>query len=135
MDKPATQWMLEPIRKYATFSGRARRKEYWWFILFSILVAVPLTVVDMVIFGAERISAYGIGPFGGIFSLALLIPSLAVSVRRLHDRDKSGWWLLLGLIPLIGGVILFIWYVSRGTVGPNSYGPDPMAPDVAGVFD
>jgi uncharacterized membrane protein YhaH (DUF805 family) len=127
--------MIEPIRKYATFSGRAPRREYWWFMLFSVLLVIGLTIVDVAIIGEERMLAYGTGPFTAIASLALLLPSIAVAVRRLHDRDKSGWWLLLAFVPLIGGIILFIWYVLRGTEGPNSYGPDPLARDVAGVFD
>jgi uncharacterized membrane protein YhaH (DUF805 family) len=128
MEKTATQWMVEPIRKYATFGGRARRAEYWWFFVFNLIVSIVLAIVDMVVFGSEWLKSYGgIGPLGAIFSLALLVPGLAVSVRRLHDRDKSGWFLLIGLIPLVGGIILLVWFVQRGTVGDNRFGPDPVA--------
>lgn len=128
MEKSATQWMTEPLRKYATFSGRARRKEYWWYQLFAGLVVVGLTIVDSMLFEFDRIADYGgAGPLVGLAALALIVPSIAVSVRRLHDLDKSAWYLLIGLIPLIGGIILFIWYVSRGTVGDNGFGSDPLA--------
>ncbi len=127
MDKSATQWMIEPLRKYATFSGRARRKEYWWFALFTGLVSMVCTIGDFIIMGADEMFVYGGGPLLGIASLALILPSLAVTVRRLHDRDRSGWFILLGLLPLVGVIILFIWYVSRGTIGDNRFGPDPLA--------
>ncbi|WP_439534463.1 DUF805 domain-containing protein [Polymorphobacter sp.] len=129
MDRSALQWALEPLRKFATFSGRARRAEYWWFSLFVMLIAIALTAVDFMLVGAERLEEYGIGPLGGLFSLALVIPGLAASIRRLHDRDKSGWWLLWGLLPVIGGLILLIQYVQRGTVGDNRFGPDPVPAD------
>jgi uncharacterized membrane protein YhaH (DUF805 family) len=127
MEKSVTQWMVEPIRKYATFSGRARRAEYWWFGVFVALVVFGLTMVDMLLIGADAMAEYGAGPLTGLFSLAIIIPSIAVTVRRLHDRDKSGWWLLWGLLPLIGALILFIQYVQRGTVGDNRYGADPIS--------
>lgn len=125
MDRPATWWMIEPLRKYADFSGRARRREYWWFTLFVMVATVPLAILDVIVFG-ERVATYGAGPLTGIFTLALLLPSLGVSVRRMHDRDKSGWFLLLGVIPLIGGLILLFQFVQRGTVGDNRFGADPV---------
>jgi uncharacterized membrane protein YhaH (DUF805 family) len=127
MDKSATQWMVEPIRKYASFSGRARRAEYWWFSLFLALGSFVLAILDSIVFGVATVADYGIGPLGGLFSLGLIIPSIAVSFRRLHDLDRSAWWLLLGLIPLIGALVLLFWYVQRGTVGDNRFGPDPLA--------
>jgi uncharacterized membrane protein YhaH (DUF805 family) len=127
MDKSAIQWMVEPFRKYASFSGRARRAEYWWFTLFVALVIAGLTIVDTMIIGMESIETYGIGPLGALFSLALLLPSLALTVRRLHDRDKSGWWILWALLPLIGGLILLYQYVQRGTIGDNRFGADPIS--------
>ncbi len=126
MDKPATQWMIEPLRKYATFSGRARRKEYWWFALFTTMLSGVLAAVDTMMIGAEKFIEYGTGPLLGMASLALIVPTLAVAARRLHDRDKSGWWLLLGLIPFVGAIILFVWFVQRGTIGANRYGADPV---------
>lgn len=117
-------WYLKALRNYVGFSGRARRTEYWMFFLINMLVSVALVFVDRA-FGT--LSESGIGTLGLIYSLALLLPSLAVGVRRLHDRDKSGWWLLLGLLPLIGGIILLVWFVIDGDVGDNRFGPDPKA--------
>jgi uncharacterized membrane protein YhaH (DUF805 family) len=127
MDKPASYWMFEPLRKYASFSGRARRREYWWFEVFTALVVAALTIVDGFIVGWDMIGVYGLGPLGAIAVLAFFLPNLAVSVRRLHDRDKSGWWLLITLVPLIGFLFLFYNYISAGTPGDNRFGPDPKA--------
>lgn len=110
------------FNKYATFSGRSARSEYWWWVLFTIIVSLVLGFVDAALFGA-RMGQVGI--IGGIYSLATLIPSLAVSVRRLHDIAKSGWWLLIAFIPLIGAIVLIYWFVQRGTVGQNNFGQDP----------
>ncbi|WP_374971182.1 DUF805 domain-containing protein [Terrabacter sp. BE26] len=104
-------------QKYATFSGRARRSEYWFFYLFSILVTGVLNVL-MAVTGAKAISYLAI-----LFGLALLIPSLAVGVRRLHDTGRSGWWLLIGLIPIIGAIILIVFLAGDSQPGPNAYGP------------
>lgn len=101
-------------QKYATFSGRAMRSEYWWYALFVLIVAIVLALVDRFVLGASVL--------GAIWSLATLIPSLAVAVRRLHDLDKSGWWLLLGFIPLIGALVLLYWFCQPGTPGPNQFG-------------
>jgi uncharacterized membrane protein YhaH (DUF805 family) len=128
MEKSAMQWMVEPIRKYATFSGRARRAEYWWFYLFFVLLFTALTIVDVIIFGYDPESGDPTANLlAGLAALALLLPMLGVSVRRLHDRDKSGWWLLWGLLPLIGGLILLYQYVQRGTIGDNRFGADPVS--------
>jgi len=121
--------------KYATFSGRAQRSEYWWFGLFVFGVTVILVQVNTAIFGPTVVqnplmdgtmSSYNAGILGMIFSLATFLPSLAVAVRRLHDRDKSGWWLLLSFIPLVGFIILLIWFIKVGTNGDNQYGADPL---------
>ncbi|HEY3115437.1 MAG TPA: DUF805 domain-containing protein [Chloroflexota bacterium] len=108
------------FNKYATFTGRAARAEFWYFALFRLIVAIVAGILDNAIFR-------GASPLGAITSLALLLPSLAVSVRRLHDLDKSGWWVLIGFIPVVGWIVLLIWNVNRGTVGPNQYGEDPLA--------
>ena len=100
------------MQKYANFSGRAMRSEYWWFILAYIIAYIVLAIVDYVL-GVQLLTA--------ILSLGLLIPSIAVGVRRLHDLDKSGWWLLLGLIPIVGLVLLY-WFCQPGTPGANQYG-------------
>ena len=128
MDKPASYWMLEPIRKYFSFSGRARRREYWWFLVFSVLVVGVLAIVDALVFGVNWWGySGGDGPLASFADLFLLVPTLAVSVRRLHDRDRSGWWLLISIIPLIGFLFLFYQYISVGTQGDNRFGPDPKA--------
>lgn len=127
MEKPVTQWMLAPLRKYATFGGRAPRAEYWWFWLFSLCTIAGLAVVDVLFFGLDTLAGIGgLGPFSSLAAIAFLLPSLAVQVRRLHDRDKSGWFILIGIIPLLGGLILFWFNLQRGTQGTNSYGEDPL---------
>jgi len=105
--------------KYATFSGRARRSEYWWFALFQALV-------NIVAYGIEQQTDGGL--IGNLIELALVLPALAVAVRRLHDIDRSGWWLLIGVIPVIGWIVLLIWACTQGTLGPNRFGPDPLGP-------
>lgn len=117
------EWYLSVLRKYATFEGRARRKEYWMFTLFNVLIIMGLSLVDYMIgtFDAEA----DIGLLGGIYSLGVLIPSLAVGVRRLHDTDRSGWWLLLTFLPFLGAIILLIFFVLDGTPGQNRFGENP----------
>ena len=131
----AEMGMMQAVRsvfsKYLTFSGRARRSEYWWFALFNIIVSFVLGAVDISLFGS---CSMGNGAFncssgnalGVIYSLATLLPGLAVWTRRLHDIDRSGWWWLLLFIPLVGWIILLVWACQRGDVGPNSYGADPI---------
>lgn len=102
------------MEKYANFSGRAMRSEYWWFILFYFIAYLVLAVVDYLL-GVQLLTA--------ILSLGLLIPSIGVGVRRLHDLDKSGWWLLLCLVPIIGALVLIYWFCQPGTPGANRFGP------------
>ena len=116
-------WYLTVLKKYAVFNGRAGRKEYWYFILFNIIISLILGFIDGIM-GGFSVEA-GIGPLGAIYSLAILIPSLAVSVRRLHDTDRSGWWLLIGLIPLIGAIVLIIFMIQDGKPNDNQYGSNP----------
>lgn len=120
-------WYLEVLRKYATFHGRARRKEYWFFTLFNLLIMLVLSIIDGMI-GLYSTEA-GLGILSGIYTLALLIPSLAVTVRRLHDIGRTGWWLLIAFIPLIGALILLIFTVLDSKPGSNQYGPDPKGMD------
>lgn len=110
-------WYLEVLKKYAVFSGRARRKEFWMFCLFNIIIAIVLGTVEGIV-GSP-------GILGGLYSLAVLIPGIAVSVRRLHDTDRSGWWLLIGFIPIIGALVLLVFMVLDGKPGENQYGPNP----------
>jgi uncharacterized membrane protein YhaH (DUF805 family) len=126
MEKSATQWMVTPLRKYVDFGGRARRKEYWWYTLFTGLLVTATLVGDATIIGFDALAAYGSGPLTGLLALALFLPSLGVTIRRLHDHDRSGWWVLLALLPIVGALVLLFWYVSRGTIGANRYGPDPV---------
>ncbi|MGI1662856.1 DUF805 domain-containing protein [Palleronia sp. KMU-117] len=111
--------------KYVTISGRASRSEYWWWFLFVVIGQVILGGIDSALFGAGPDSP---GLLAGLFSLAILLPSICVAGRRLHDRDMSAWWLLLGLIPVIGFLVLLYFYVTKGTDGPNRFGPDPLRP-------
>jgi uncharacterized membrane protein YhaH (DUF805 family) len=104
---------------YVNFSGRAQRSAYWWWMLFEIIVLVVAQILDGVIFGSGSMVLYGIA------ALALLLPGIAVSARRLHDLDRTGWWLLLALTG-IGGIVLLIWDCMKGTTGPNRFGPDPL---------
>lgn len=116
-------WYIEVLKKYAVFGGRARRKEYWYFVLFNLIISIVLAIVDNVTgsFSAEA----GMGLLGGLYMLAVLIPGIAVSVRRLHDTDRSGWWLLIILVPLIGAIVLIIFMVLDSSPGENQYGPNP----------
>ncbi|MGY2128936.1 DUF805 domain-containing protein [Blastococcus sp. SYSU DS0617] len=110
------------LTQYATFTGRARRSEYWWFALASFLASIVTSIIDLAI-GSEVTA--GMGILSLLLSLALLIPSLAVGVRRLHDTGKSGWWLLIGLVPLIGFIVLIVFFVQDSQPGPNQHGPSP----------
>src|SRR5215211_6143350 len=116
-------WYLEALKKYAVFSGRSRRMEYWYFVLFNIIVSIVLGVIDGLL-GTSG-SYAGAGLLSGIYGLAVLIPTLAVTVRRLHDIDRSGWWILIGLVPLIGVTVLLVFALLEGTPGDNQYGPNP----------
>lgn len=123
--------MIEAVRRvlsnYVTFSGRAARPEYWWWALAVFLGSGVFYLLDMALF-APVPDAAGVegGPvqiFSGLFGLAVVLPMLAVAARRLHDTDRSAKWLLIGLVPLIGGLVLLWFYVQRGTEGPNRFGP------------
>jgi uncharacterized membrane protein YhaH (DUF805 family) len=121
-----TEAIRSVLTQYVGFSGRARRSEYWYWVLFQIIVGIIFSLLDKAVF--DRTS----GPFSAILGLALLLPSIAVSVRRLHDTTRSGWWILLGLIPVVGTIILIIFYV-QDSHPDNKYGPSPKAIGVAPV--
>ena len=118
-------WFVEALKKYAVFSGRSRRKEYWYFVLF-VIISTVLNIIDGLI-GAYDRTATGVGLLSSIFSLAILIPSIAVTVRRLHDTDRSGWWVLISLVPFIGWIVLLVFTVQESTPGTNRYGPNPKS--------
>jgi uncharacterized membrane protein YhaH (DUF805 family) len=107
---------------YATFRGRAARSEFWWWQLFLLLGEVAAALFDVFV----SFGVVGGSPFSTVFWLATFIPSLAVMVRRLHDTDTSGWWLLLMLIPLIGMIVLIVWWCMEGSKGYNRFGADPL---------
>lgn len=109
------------LAKYVTFSGRASRSEFWWFWLFCFVVNGLLTWVDRGLFPDFA----GSGIFSTLFALGTFLPSLAVQVRRLHDIDRSGWWFLIILVPLVGIIVWLVWAVKEGTLGSNRFGDDP----------
>lgn len=116
-------WYMTVLKKYAVFSGRAQRAEYWFFVLFNIIISFVLAFVDSA--AGTMTAGAGVGILGGIYSLAILIPSIAVAVRRLHDTSRSGWWLLIAFIPLIGFIVLLVFFVMDSTPGANEHGPNP----------
>lgn len=117
-----TQAIQSAFANFFTLSGRAPRSEYWYFILFCLLGSLALGVIDGVVFGASL----GLAPLSLIFSLVTLVPSIAVAFRRIHDVDKSGWWLLIGLVPFVGWLVLLYFFVQKGTDGDNRFGADPL---------
>ncbi|MFD5200025.1 DUF805 domain-containing protein [Streptomyces sp. NPDC058375] len=113
-------WYLAVLKNYAGFSGRARRQEYWMFTLINFVISLVLLIIGMMI---------GVDFLASIYTLAVLIPSLAVSVRRLHDTGRSGWWLLIALVPFVGAIVLIVFLASEGKPETNEYGVNPkLAP-------
>ncbi len=139
------EWMLMPLKRYADFNGRSRRKEYWMFFLFQMIVVFGIVIIGGIL-GAFSPDASGEMSFGGslmaglfgIYALAMFIPTIAVQVRRLHDTERSGWWVLLGIVPIvnyIGFIVLLVFYCLDGTKGKNRFGDDPkMSDNVGDVF-
>lgn len=148
------EWAIIPFKKYADFTGRARRKEYWSFVLLYVVVFAVASLVDRFAGLRGMIGPYG--PLTALVLLALVVPAIAVGIRRLHDTDRSGWWLLAAYGPLIlstllplagvvqptlalillviagaGSILLIVFLVLEGTKGPNRYGPDPKAAEGA----
>jgi uncharacterized membrane protein YhaH (DUF805 family) len=116
-------WYLGALKRYADFAGRARRREYWFFVLFNLIISAVLSIIDMFV-GTYSASA-GIGVLAGIYTLAVLLPGIGVSIRRLHDTGRSGWWLLIVLVPLVGAIVLLVFMVLDSQPGANAYGPNP----------
>lgn len=146
------EWAILPLKRYAEFTGRSRRKEYWMYVLLLIVVGIVVGIIERVLGLAGMVGPYG--PLSALFALATFVPSLAVGVRRLHDTNRAGWWLLIGygplllslcltylgilqfamilsLIALVGFIVLLVFFVLEGTRGPNQYGPDPKAAEGA----
>ena len=111
-------WYVDVLKNYVGFSGRARRQEYWMFALINVIILIVLDVIALAAKFPELSLVYG---------LAVLLPSLAVSFRRLHDLGKSAWWLLIGIVPLVGAIVLIVLTATEGVRGDNAYGPDPKA--------
>ena len=117
------EWYLEVLKKYAEFDGRARRKEYWMFVLFNAIISIGLQIVGALL-GLKMFNGQ-LDILGTLYSLVVLIPSIAVSIRRLHDIGKSGWWLLIAFIPCIGAFVLLYFLIQNSQQESNQYGPNP----------
>jgi uncharacterized membrane protein YhaH (DUF805 family) len=113
------EWYISVLKQYAVFEGRARRKEYWMFSLFNFVIVIAIGIIESVI-GTD-------GVIYGLYLLLILIPSIAVTIRRLHDTGRSGWWLLVAFIPLVGSIILLVFLVLDSETENNHYGANPKA--------
>ncbi len=120
--------MFEAYKRYADFQGRASRSEYWLFVLFVMLVAFGFSLLNAVLTGGSPEPNMLVMTLYGIFMLGSFVPSLAVGFRRLLDTNRSAWWILIALIPLIGSIVRSVFYCLPGTPGPNRFGPAPGAP-------
>ncbi len=125
-------WFMTALKNYAVFSGRSRRSEYWYFALFYLIFYAVAAIVDVMAGTFDRAS--GIGLFTGILTLAFLVPSLSVSVRRLHDTGRTGWWLLIALVPLVGAIILLVFLAQDSEAGGNRFGANPKAGPIGRSF-
>lgn len=112
----ALHWYTDVLKKYTVFDGRAGRQEFWMFVLFSIIVYIVVAIVGNIIHFPA---------LAGLYGLAVLLPTLGVEIRRLHDIDKSGWWILISFVPIIGGIWLLVLFCMAGTPGANRFGPAP----------
>lgn len=121
-------WFLAALKKYAVFEGRAQRAEYWYFVLFYVLILVGLSFVDGL--AGTRKPNGGFGMLSGGFALGTLLPSIAVCVRRLHDTGRSGWWFLISLVPLLGALVLLAFTLRDSEPDSNAYGPNPKRLEV-----
>ena len=119
------------FKNYVNFQGRATRSEFWWFQLFYFLVIIGLEIVGGIL---GRNGAGLAAGLIGIVALGFILPLLGLTIRRLHDTDRSGWWIFIGLVPLIGGILLLVWYCTAGTPGPNKFGIGNLMANVANTF-
>jgi uncharacterized membrane protein YhaH (DUF805 family) len=130
------------LSKYVTWKGRASRSEFWFFMLFAVLCAIVASLVDSILgtsiktvnplTGLEQSAGYGYVYM--LVALGLFLPNLSVMVRRLHDTGRSGWWYWIVLIPLVGAILLIVWFATKGTTGDNEYGADPLGGDLSATF-
>lgn len=119
--------------RYTDFRGRTPRSGYWWVVLFLVAVSFVMWAVDMVLFEGiypQTLLEQGFGPGSILFIAATFIPNLALGFRRLHDTGRSAWWILIGLVPIVGAIVLLVFYLLPSTPGSNQYGPNPLVPDV-----
>ena len=124
---------MMPLKRYTDFAGRSRRTEYWFFLLGVMIVTIILSIIEGIL-GLSGMIGGAYGPLTALFLLGIIVPAIAVQVRRFHDQDKSGWFVLLSLIPFLGGLIVLVFMFLEGTKGPNRFGPDPKDPAGSEVF-
>jgi uncharacterized membrane protein YhaH (DUF805 family) len=113
-------WYTDVIRRYTDFDGRSDRPEFWWFGLINLIVSLVIWAIGIAAFGFPKGELAAV-----LYGLVTLLPALGVEIRRLHDTNRSGWWILIALIPVIGGIILIVFFASAGARGPNRFGPQP----------
>ena len=118
-------WYVTVLKKYLVFDGRAGRAEYWYFILFNMIVYIGLAIIDTVTGMKLGSGETAPGLLSTLYSLGVFLPGIGVSIRRLHDADRSGLWMLISLIPCIGGIIVLVYMIQAGTPGENKFGPPP----------
>lgn len=120
-------WYIDVLKKYTVFNGRARRAEFWYFFLFSAIISIFLAVIDEFMGWNFEMDGDEIGFLSTLYYIAVLLPYLAVIIRRLHDTDRSGWWVLIAFIPIVGVIVLLVFLILAGKHGDNRFGPDPKA--------
>lgn len=118
-------WYIDVLKKYTVFSGRARRKEFWMFFLFSAIISILLAVIDEFMGWEFEMGGDSLGFLSTLYYIGVIVPYLAVIIRRLHDTERSGWWFLIAFIPIVGVLVLLVFLILQGTRGKNRYGPDP----------
>jgi uncharacterized membrane protein YhaH (DUF805 family) len=116
-------WYITALKKYAVFSGRSRRKEYWFFVLFNVIFLIAAALLDNLFHTTLGNSPYGV--FYYLYALAVVLPGIGLVIRRLHDVGKSGWWYFIALIPLVGAIWLLVLLCTDSQPGDNQYGPNP----------
>ncbi len=131
------------LSKYVSWQGRAARSEFWYFMLFSVICYIAASIIDKMlgttfnftnpVSGVEE--SLGYGYVYALVALGLFLPALAATVRRLHDTDRSGWWYWIALVPILGAILLLVWFCSRGTAGSNRFGHDPLGGDLSQTFN